>query len=36
MWWEPDSKATVNKDNPMWIMASELCLRGKTEENNVD
>ena len=26
MWCEPDSKATVSKDSPMWIMASELCL----------
>ena len=26
MWWEPDSSATVKRDSPMLIMASELCL----------
>lgn len=32
MWCEPDSKATVSNDNPMWIMASELCLIKTNQE----
>lgn len=29
----PDSRATVNRDKPMWIIGSELCLKAKTKKS---